>query len=59
MVFFYEFIYFLAAGSYFIIFGSVIIGWQIAVMWYFGIIGVAIAGFVLYILLMKRLNPEF
>ncbi len=59
MVFFYEFIYFLAAGSYFIIFGSIIIGWQIAVIWYFGIIGVAIAGFVLYIMLMKRLNPDY
>lgn len=58
MLFFYEFIYFLAAGTYFIFFGSIILGWQIAVIWYFGIIAAAIAGLVLYVLLMRKLNPE-
>ena len=58
MLFFYEFIYFLAAGTYFIIFGSVILGWQIAVIWYFGIITAVIAGFILYLFIMRKLNPD-
>lgn len=58
LLFFYEFIYFLSAGNYFLVFGSAIIGWQIAVIWFFGIIGAAIAVFILYLILMRRLNPE-
>lgn len=58
MLFFYEFIYFLAAGTYFRIFGSIIIGWQIAVIWYFGIIAAAIGGFILFLFLRSRLEGE-
>ena len=58
MLFFYEFIYFLAAGTYYSIFGSIIIGWQIAVIWYFSIIGAAIAGLIFYTILMKMMNPD-
>ena len=58
MLFFYEFIYFLAAGTYFIMFGSVILGWQIAVIWYFGIIASTIAGLILYIFINRKLSPD-
>lgn len=58
LLFFYEFIYFLVAGTYFILFGAVIIGWQIATIWFFGIIGGAIGGFILFLILRARLSGD-
>lgn len=58
ILFFYEFIYFLAAGAYFGVSWAIIIGWQIAVILYFGINGATIAGLILYVILMRRLNTE-
>ncbi len=58
LLFFYEFIYFLSAGTYFRFFGSIIIGWQIAVIWFFGIIGAGIGGLILLLILRSRTEEE-
>lgn len=54
LLFLYEFIYFLAAGTYARIFGMILIGWQIAVIWYFGFIGACIGLFVFYLWFTNR-----
>lgn len=58
LLFFYEFIYFLAAGTYARVFGALIIGWQIAVIWYFGIIGAAVGIFIFIVFLRMRSSQE-
>lgn len=54
LLFLYEFVYFLFAGSYARVFGSILIGWQIAVIWYFGFIGACIGLFIFYIWFTSR-----
>ena len=57
LLFLYEFIYFLSAGSYADIFGFTMLGWQIAVTWYFGFIG-ACVGIFLFIVWLRTRNGE-
>lgn len=54
LLFFYEFIYFLSAGTYYRAFGGFIIGWQIAVIWFFGILAVAAGLFIVIVFLRMR-----
>lgn len=58
LLFFYEFIYFLVAGTYFRLFGSIMIGWQIAVAWFLGIIGASVALFIVIVMLRMRASSE-
>lgn len=49
LLFLYEFVYFLTAGTYATIFGGILIGWQLAVIWYFGFIAVCVGLFIFYL----------
>ncbi len=57
LLFLYEFIYFLSAGTFADIFGFTMIGWQIAVTWYFGFIG-ACVGIFLFIVWLRTRSEE-
>ncbi len=54
LLFLYEFVYFLSAGSYANVLGFTMVGWQIAVAWYFGFIGVCIGAFILIVWMRSR-----
>lgn len=54
LLFLYEFVYFVFAGSYARIFGVTLIGWQIAVIWYFGFIGTCVGAFIFYLWINSR-----
>lgn len=58
LLFLYEFIYFLTAGTYARVLGGILIGWQIAVSWFFGLIGTACAVFFLIVFLRMRNSGE-
>lgn len=58
LLFFYEFIYFLSAGTYYRAFGGILIGWQIAVIWFFGILGSAVGAFAFIVFLRMRSTSD-
>lgn len=49
LLFLYEFIYFITADTYARVLGTVLIGWQLAVIWYFGFIAVCVGLFIFYV----------
>lgn len=58
LLFLYEFLYFLAAGSVASVFGAHLQGWVTALIWFFGLIGGAILSLFLYSFLMNRGSEE-
>lgn len=58
LLFFYEFIYFLSAGTVYRAFGGYLIGWQIAVIWFFGIIAIAVGAFAFIVFMRMRSSRD-
>lgn len=54
MVFLYEFVYFITADSYARVLGATLIGWQLAVIWYFGFIAACVGLFIFYVWFTSR-----
>lgn len=57
MLFLYEFVYFITADTYARVLGATLIGWQLAVIWYFGFIAACVGLFIFYLWFTSR-NEE-
>lgn len=58
LLFLYEFIYFLSAGTTFNMLGWRMAGWQIALVWFLGIIGASVAALFIYAFLAGREDTD-
>ncbi len=54
LLFLYEFVYFITADTYARVLGATLIGWQLAVIWYFGFIAACVGAFIFYLWFTSR-----